>query len=132
MFAAYRQAGNSAAAYGRVAVETGVAGARPVDLVVMVHEGAIEALARALVQMKAGEIATKNASITRAIRIIDEGLRATLEPGAGPLGDNLGDLYEYMMRRLLTANLRNDPAMIEEVSNLLCELKSAWNELATR
>ena len=132
MFAAYRQSANSAAAYGRVAVETGVAGARPVDLVVMVHEGAIEALARAAVQMKAGEIANKNASITRAIRIIDEGLRATLEPGAGALGDNLGDLYEYMMRRLLTANLRNDPAMLDEVSNLLRELKSAWNELATR
>jgi flagellar protein FliS len=129
MFAAYR---NAAASYAEVRVETGVAGARPIDLVVMVYEGAIEALGKAATQMRAADIAGKNASITRAIRIIDEGLRATLDPRGGEITANLAGLYDYMGRRLLQASARNDVAMVDEVRGLLLELKSAWDELASR
>ena len=80
MFAAYR---NAASTYNQVKVESGIAGARPIDLVVMVYEGAIATLGKAAAQMRAGDIAAKNVSITRAIRIIDEGLRAPLDMRAG-------------------------------------------------
>lgn len=129
MFAAYR---NAAASYAQVRVETGVAGARPIDLVVMVYEGAIEALGKAAAQIRAGDIAAKNASITRAIRIIDEGLRATLDPRGGEITANLSNLYDYMGRRLLQASARNDADMVDEVRALLLELKSAWDELSRR
>ena len=127
MFAAYR---NAASSYNTVRVESGISGARPIDLVVMVYEGAIEALGRAAVQMRAGDINGKNATITRAIRIIDEGLRATLDPRGGEIAANLGDLYDYMTRRLLQGSARNDPTMIDEVRGLLLDLKSAWDEVA--
>ena len=82
MFAAYN---NPASAYGRVAVETGIAAARPVELVIMLYEGAVETLTRAAAQMRSRDTAAKNASITRAIRIIDEGLKATLDVRGGTL-----------------------------------------------
>jgi len=129
MFAAYR---NAAASYNQVRVESGVGSARPIDLVVMVYEGAIEALGKAAMQMRDGDIVAKNATISRAIRIIDEGLRATLDPRGGEIAANLGDLYDYMTRRLLQGSARNDAAMIDEVRGLLLDLKSAWDELATQ
>jgi flagellar protein FliS len=129
MFAAYR---NPAATYNQVRVESSVAIARPIDLVIMVYDGAIETLGKAATQLRANDIAAKNQSITRAIRIIDEGLRAPLDMRAGEVAANLSGLYDYMMRRLLLANVRNDPAMIEEVRALLLDLKSAWDELASR
>jgi len=129
MFAAYR---NPAAAYNQVRVESGVAAARPIDLVIMVYDGAIETLGKAAAQLRAGDIAAKNASISRAIRIIDEGLRAPLDMRAGEVAANLAELYDYMMHRLLQGSVRNDPAMIEEVRGLLLDLKTAWDELANR
>jgi flagellar secretion chaperone FliS len=129
MFAAYR---NPAASYNQVRIESGVAAARPIDLVIMVYDGAIETLGKAAAQLRANDIAAKNASITRAIRIIDEGLRAPLDMRAGEVAANLAELYDYMMRRILQGNVRNDPAMIEEVRDLLLDLKSAWDELAAR
>lgn len=127
MFAAYR---NPAATYNQVRVESGVAAARPIDLVVMVYDGAIEVLGKAIAQLNANDIAAKNQSVSRAIRIIDEGLRAPLDMRAGEVAANLAGLYDYMTRRLLQASARNDVAMIEEVRSLLLDLKSAWDELA--
>lgn len=129
MFAAHRSA---ASAYNNVRVESGVAGARPIDLVVMVYEGAIEALARAAAQLRAGDINAKNVTMTRAIRIIDEGLRAPLDMRSGEIASNLSGLYDYMTRRLLQASARNDAAMIDEVRVLLADLKGAWDELARK
>jgi len=128
MFAAYR---NPAATYNQVRVESGVAAARPIDLVVMVYDGAIEVLGKAIAQLKANDIAAKNQSVSRAIRIIDEGLRAPLDMRAGEVAANLAGLYDYMTRRLLQGSARNDVAMIEEVRSLLLDLKSAWDELAS-
>ena len=129
MFAAYR---NAAASYHQVGVESGISGARPIDLVVMVYEGAIEAIGRAATEMRAGEIDAKNRTITRAIRIIDEGLRAPLDLRAGEIAGNLADLYDYMTRRLLQGSARNDAAILDEVRGLLLELKSAWDEIVAR
>ncbi len=129
MFAAYR---NAAASYHQVGVESGVSGARPIDLVVMVYEGAIEAIGRAATEMRGGDIEAKNRTITRAIRIIDEGLRAPLDLRAGEIASNLADLYDYMTRRLLQGSARNDAALLDEVRGLLLELKSAWDEIVAR
>jgi flagellar protein FliS len=127
MFAAYR---NAAANYNTVRVESGVAAARPIDLVVMVYEGAVEAIGRALANLATGDVNAKNTAVSRAIRIIDEGLKAPLDPRGGEITANLADLYDYMVRRLLQGSARNEPAMLEEVRDLLLELKSAWDELA--
>lgn len=116
--------------YARMDVETGVAGATPEMLIVMLYDGALRAIATARVRMEEGDQQVKGQAISKAIGIIEEGLRGSLDAAAGgELGSNLSDLYEYMSHRLMLANLRNDPSMLDEVSDLLRELKTAWDGL---
>ena len=121
---------NGANAYSNVGVETGIAAASPHKLIVMLFEGAMVAVASAIPQMQAGDIPAKGASISKAISIIDNGLRASLNKSAGgEVALNLDALYEYMSSRLLTANLKNQPAILEEVYQLLKGLKDSWEAI---
>lgn len=127
MFAATN---NPVSAYQRVGVESGVEAANPHKLILMLFEGAQEALAKAKMHMQHNEIAAKGEMISKAIMIIDHGLNASLDMSAG--GDmalKLQSLYEYMTNRLLTANIENDPKIITEVNSLLNELYSAWQAI---
>lgn len=125
MFGSQRSGAN---AYAKVGVETGVLAASPHKLIAMLFDGALVALSTGLVHMKTGNIAGKGQAISKAIRIIDEGLRASLDQSAGGgIAVSLDALYEYMSNRLLMGNLKNDPAMLEEVQRLLTELKQAWD-----
>lgn len=125
---------NSATAlstYKNVGIESGVAAADPHKLILMLYQGALLAIASAKNQMLRKQTAAKGASITKAIKIIDEGLKACLDVKAGgEIGQNLSDLYDYMNQRLLIANLKNDVAMLDEVSNLLGGLKDAWEKIS--
>lgn len=122
---------NGASAYAKVGVETGVLAASPHRLIVMLFEGAETALRAALAQMGARDIPGKGRSISKAINIIDNGLRASLDTKAGgEIASNLEALYEYMNTRLLQANLNNSEEMVQEVLKLLGELKGAWESIA--
>jgi flagellar secretion chaperone FliS len=119
------------AAYTRVGVETGVVEASPHKLILMLYDGAIVTLAAAGRQMEDKDIPAKGLSLSKAIDIIDNGLCACLDlQSGGELAGRLASLYEYMTARLLHANLHNDLAAIREVSSLLGELRSAWEEIA--
>lgn len=119
-----------AAAYRQAGVETKTETASPHELVIMLFEGALVSIASATHNMRSGNIAGKGESISKAIEIIENGLRASLDHrSGGVLAERLGALYEYMCNRLLHANLRNDKAALEEVSGLLRELKGAWEEI---
>jgi flagellar secretion chaperone FliS len=121
---------SGANAYAKVGVETGVASASPHKLIVMLFDGALMALNAAQQQMQAGDIPGKGQSISKVISIIDSGLRASLDHKAGgSIAINLDALYEYMSRRLLSANLENNPAILEEVRGLLLDLKGAWETI---
>ena len=122
---------SAAKAYARVGVETGVHAANPVKLVLMLYDGASLAIAEATRHMADGRIADKGKAISKAISIIDGGLRVSLDTTrGGAIAAQLFELYEYMGRRLLLASLRNDAAGLAEVSELLRELRGAWAELA--
>lgn len=117
-------------AYAKVGIETGVAAASPHKLIVMLYEGALVAIAMAQQHMKSGNIAAKGQSISKAMLIIDSGLRAALDKKAGgEIAESLDSLYEYMCNRLLLANLKNQPEILEEVHRLLSELKGAWDAI---
>ncbi len=116
--------------YHEVGVEAQVTDATPHRLVQMLLDGAVARLAAAKGAMAAGETARKAELIGRVINIVVN-LRAALDPDAGgELAANLDALYEYMERRLLEANLRNEPALLDEVSGLLRELQSGWRAIA--
>lgn len=74
-------------------------------------------------------ISEKGAHIGDAISLID-GLQASLNHKPDErLAGNFDSLYDYMKRRLLQANVRNDPEALEEVGSLMRELKDAWDAI---
>ena len=130
MFAAMH---NPRAAYGKAGVEMSVETADPHQLVLMLFDGAMLSVASASLHMQRRgpqDIASKGEAISKAINIIANGLKASLDmDSGGELAAQLAALYDYMCARLLHANLHNQPAALDEVSHLLAELKSAWAQI---
>ena len=117
-------------AYNQVGVDTDVASASPHRLIQMLMEGVIQKIAIAKGHMMRGEIADKGAHISWAISIID-GLRMSLNKEAGgEIAQNLDGLYEYMQSDLMEANMHNNQSKLDEVSNLMREIKSGWDAIA--
>ena len=124
---------NPKAAYNKVGIETGVDTADPHKLVLMLFEGAMLAVSGASLHMQRNEIAKKGEAVSKAINIIANGLKASLDTQAGgALAERLAALYDYMCARLLHANLNNQPAVLDEVSHLLAELKDAWAQIGSK
>ena len=117
-------------AYAKVGVESSVNAADPHKLISMLYQGALLAIANAKNGILRKEVAAKGIAISKAIAIIDEGLNACLDKNAGgELAQNLSALYDYMSMRLITANLKNDVAALDEVTRLLNDLKGAWDSI---
>ncbi len=120
-----------AATYRNVGLETQLAEASPHNLILMLYDGALIALANAQRHMDCNEVAEKGLAISRAIDIIVNGLQACLDlKSGGNIAEHLDALYDYMGQRLLHANMHNDAAALKEVAALLQELKSSWEEIA--
>jgi flagellar protein FliS len=113
--------------YKSVNTQVGLSSASPHRLIQMLLEGALEKINFAKGHLQRGETALKGSNISWAISII-EGLRMSLDRESGnELSRNLDDLYDYMVRRLMEANAQNSLEMLDEVSGLLLEIKSAWD-----
>jgi flagellar protein FliS len=119
------------AAYRLVGIETSVANASAHQLVRMLFDGVVEAIAQAHVALRQSQAEAKGLAIGRAVRIIDEGLKANLDlDGGGKLAADLADLYAYITLRLTQANLRNDAAALDECLALIRPLREAWSAIA--
>lgn len=120
----------SAAAYRKIGVETQVDHATPHKLVEMLFDGLQLALGSARAALQRGDISAKGRQIGIAVRILDEGLRSSLnlEQG-GELAGNLHDLYQYCVMRLTQANARNDDAALAEVQKLVESVSTGWKQL---
>jgi flagellar protein FliS len=118
-------------AYARVGVETGVMGASPHRLIVLLYQGARQAIAQARMHLQQGQVPDRGKAISKAIRIIESGLQSSLnlEVG-GEIAGRLNALYSYMARRLLEANIKQSEAMLVEVDGLLATLEEAWIGIA--
>lgn len=123
---AYEAAGN---AYRAQAVET----ASPVQLVMMLYDGALGAIAvaeRALGSPKDMELAHRE--LMRAQDIVTELLLALDHEQGGDIAAGLGAVYDYCLYRLTSANLAKDPAPLAEVTRWLTSLREAWVHVATQ
>ncbi|MBL0283963.1 MAG: flagellar export chaperone FliS [Zoogloea sp.] len=119
-----------AAAYSAVGVETGISTADPHKLILMLFEGALLQVGTAVIALEKKDIPAKGSAISKAIEIILNGLKVSLDYEAGgDLAERLGALYDYMTQRLLYANLHNSQPAMEEVIKLLTELKGAWESI---
>jgi flagellar secretion chaperone FliS len=114
-------------AYARVGNETGVMGASPHRLIAMLFQGARRAIAQARFHLQQGDVGRRGETISKAIRIIESGLQASLDRNAGgEVAARLDALYGYMSRRLLEANIKSNEAMLIEVDGLLATIEEAW------
>ena len=118
---------NPIGAYKTVSLNSAVSDASPHQLIVLLFEGAQQAIIVARAGIEEGDVPRKGSAITKAIDIILNGLRASINlDEGGEIAANLYALYDYMARRLLHANLNNDKAALDEVLRLLGEIHGAW------
>jgi flagellar secretion chaperone FliS len=116
-------------AYQDVNIESGITGASPHRLIVLLLEGSLDRLTSAEGAIEQGDIGKKGEMISSVISIIDN-LRASidLEKG-GEIASNLASLYDYMESRLVSANMDSDVTIVQEVKNLLKEVSTAWSQI---
>lgn len=113
--------------YQQVDIDSQVLTASPHRLVTMLYDGLLEALNRARGALQRNDIPAKAEAISRAARIVDEGLKAGIvNPGGSELASNLHALYVYVSMRLTYANVRNDDAALQECIRLIAPLREAW------
>lgn len=121
-------------AYAKIGTEIGAMSASPHQLITMLFDGAKTAIAMARHHMANQDTRAKGNAISKAINIVENGLKASLDAEAGgkagaELVANLSAFYDYINQRLLYANLRNDPALLDEADRLLENIGSAWREI---
>ena len=117
--------------YGQVKNVTGVAQSNNVELIQMLFDGLVESLSAAKGHIQHNSIADKGKAISRATRIV-LGLQGALDfEKGGELAINLNDLYNYVTRRLLRVNLRNDLVALEEIYGIMTEIREAWKQVPT-
>ena len=122
---------NPTAAYAQVSLESAVNTADPHGLILLLFEGAATAMSLARLHMDQNDIAQRGTNISKAIDIISNGLKASLNlKTSGELAEQLDALYDYIVQRLLWANMKKDRAALDEAIYLLGEIHSAWSEIA--
>ena len=110
--------------------QTQIQSRSPLELVVMLYDGALRFLQQTVDAMQSGDLVAKRDSLSRAMAIVTElhGM-LDLEQG-GEVAASLDSLYTYMIERITTANQQRDPAPVVEVMRLMTGLRDAWSQIA--
>ena len=115
--------------YQQVGSYSSAAYADPYRLVQLLMDGFLDRVAQARGAMERSEVAAKGELISKSISILD-GLRSGLDhEEGGRIAENLEELYSYMQRRLVEANINNEVEYLDEVASLMREIKSAWDAI---
>ncbi len=110
--------------------ETEIRTANPLQLVVILYDGAIQGLQEAREQLRRGDIEARTRVLNRTMAIISE-LQASLNLEAGgQIARSLESLYAYMNRRIFEASFGQTAGPLDEVISLLTTLRSAWADLS--
>ena len=127
----FGSARNAISAYQKVGVDAAIEVADPHRLILLLFAGAQAAIGNARAAMKQQQIAAKGEAISKAVDIISNGLKVSLDlEQGGEIAGQLDALYDYLVLRLLRANLDNDLTALEEVAGLLEEIHGAWREIS--
>lgn len=122
----------SANAYQRIHVETSMHTIDQHQLVSLLLDGVLNAVATARGALARGDVPTKCTSISKAVRILEEGLMTALDrEQGGEVAANLGAVYTFALRRLIQANAANDDAMLQEVARVMEPIVQAWKAIKT-
>lgn len=114
---------NAATAYQNSKILT----ATPAELTLMLYEGAIKFCNLATLAIDKKDFSKANLNIIKAERIITE-LRATLN-FKYPVAADFEQVYDYIYRRLIDANIRKDTEILEEALGYIREMRDTWKEV---
>lgn len=115
--------------YQNVNAQSAITDASPHQLIAMLIDGSLARLASAKGSIERKDYAAKGMNIGKAVDIIN-GLQSSLDMEVGgEIATNLDRLYDYMVRRLMDASIKNDAAIIDEVVVLLKEIKYGWDNI---
>lgn len=109
--------------------QNSVQGARPGELTLMLYSGLVKNLKQAIEAIDNSDINTANSTLIRSQEIVAY-LNQTLDQSF-EISQKLSALYEFMVRRLIEANLKKDPEIIREVLGLAEELRDTWQQALT-
>ena len=126
----FGHAAHASNAYRRLAVESAALGADRHQLIALLFGSTLTAISQARAALARGDIGAKALASSRAIRLVDEGLKVAVDRSVGELGESLFQLYDYCARRLLHAHLKHDDAAYGEVLSLIAQLESAWSAIS--
>jgi flagellar protein FliS len=106
-----------------------VMAATPAELVVLLYDGARRFLRQGAAAMAEGEIERAHRTLRFGERIISH-LDGTLDFQQGEISQRLHSIYRFCLSHLNAARMSQDPTKVEEVIELLGELRDAWSEIA--
>lgn len=116
-------------AYKKVSIDSQLSAASPHKVIQMLMAGAIERLIQGKAAMQQGNIAAKGERLGKALDIVIS-LRTCLSmDDGGDIASNLDALYDFMIRQISQANQNNDGKTIDDVVEMLREIKSAWDQI---
>ena len=99
----------------------------PGELTLMLYNGCLKFLNQAKKGIELKDIELKNTNIQKAQNILRE-LMITLDPNQA-ISQSMGSLYEYMINRLIEANIKNDVVIVDEVYRLTTEFRDTWKQV---
>ena len=111
-------------------LEQEILSASNLQLVHILYQLAMNELREARRNLASKQIAAKCSNLSRACNFISELLGALDLKAGGEIAVRLKALYEYMLSRLLLANMRNQDEPVAEVLSLLATLDEGWKEIA--
>ena len=118
----------SAKAYAQVGLETQVLSASPEHLITLLFNGARAAIMQARLHMENGNIAGRGQAISKALDIVDSGLKMAVDQEkGGELARNLVATYDIILHNLMLANLRNDQDKLTLAERMLVDIADAWS-----
>jgi flagellar protein FliS len=123
-----------ATGYARTYRANAILTASPGQLVLMLYDGALKAIALAREGFNAPvddprRIGTINEHLLRAQAILSELQDGLNLDDGGEFARTMHRLYDYHVRRLLEANLRKQVEPVIEVERLVRELRDAWAQM---
>lgn len=114
--------------YKELSAHTSITEASPVELIILMYKSVIDHLRLAQQEIEQGRESADH--VSKCLDLVQKGLIAALDyEKGGDIARNLGSLYDWAIREILTSRLKNNPEMLTAVIEVFRNLESAWVEI---
>jgi len=110
----------------RIYQDCAIAGASPVEMVILLYEAAIEDMRRALTAMKKSDIETRTAQVSHALMLLQQ-LQGTLDfQQGGDAAKQFEQFYNMVRAKLLEAQMRGSSELMQQQIRMMSEVRDCW------